>query len=184
MIKILLILSAWAAAARADRGPSRYSDAFFFKVQAQFLVNMTEELLKDCRVKLRHLDMIQDTYKESLQFNLGSLSSNIMERFAAIVKTYRYYAEHLSWGDNDGATIPILIFGYGKMQSEYNEIIVEKQLFTEIVMQQERLKLALERLKKKQVISGGKLNIDPNDWGHLSPEEYDQLMELKEELGR
>ncbi|XP_021205122.1 uncharacterized protein LOC110385619 [Bombyx mori] len=111
---------------------------------------MTAELIRDADLKVRHADKIQSQYKNSVTYELGTIAAGIQDKYRHMLEIYRIYSNvtlHMAVN----FTIYDSLNAYHVLQSDYNEIKVEQNLFYEVLAKHEGEKRKLEKLRKKQL---------------------------------
>uniref|UniRef100_A0A2A4JFV4 Uncharacterized protein n=1 Tax=Heliothis virescens TaxID=7102 RepID=A0A2A4JFV4_HELVI len=91
------------------------------------------------------IDKIQEQYKNSAAYELGLLAAGIMDKFKHMITVYRYFSDIKIFKD-DKLEVYDIMNGYSIMQSDYNQIIIEREMYLQILAVEMEKQVEEERI--------------------------------------
>ncbi|XP_049695881.2 uncharacterized protein LOC110381646 [Helicoverpa armigera] len=105
------------------------------RLMAIQLVNMTINMCKDAKWKVRITEGVQESYKHTLSYEIGLLTSGIVDKFAHMLRVYRYYSNPKDYKKSKHSITEIMN-GYAVIQSDFNQLAIERNLYLEVIQKE------------------------------------------------
>ncbi|XP_035457509.2 uncharacterized protein LOC118281132 [Spodoptera frugiperda] len=168
LCKLPLGLATTWSPARLDPMPYDYHN------QKALISRMTEHLVQQVVMKMRLAENIHYVYKGSVEYEMGIVSGNIMDRFTHMMNIYKFYSKPVNF-ENTSLTEAEYMTGYAAIRSFYNQLIVDRNMFVRLEdkyeEKHEKQDEYWERIAHKYNVTVKQLH-DARDQGLIKPEDF------------
>ncbi|CAH1642799.1 unnamed protein product [Spodoptera littoralis] len=147
---------------------------YAYRNQKSLLGKMTEIFCKDAYSKLVIAENIQGTYMGSLEYEMGIVSGNVIDKFTHMMDIYKHYSTPEIF-QNPKTDVHVLMNAYAAIRSYYNQLIIDRNLFVKFENKHdeknEKEDDYWERMAEKYNVPVEQLK-DARDKGLLKPEDF------------
>ncbi|XP_022835324.1 uncharacterized protein LOC111362811, partial [Spodoptera litura] len=147
---------------------------YAYRNQKYLLSKITEVFCKDAYLKLIMAENIQGTYRGSLEYEMGIVSGNVIDKFTHMLDIYKHYSTPEIF-HNPKTDVHVLMNAYAAIRSYYNQLIIDRNLFVKFENKHDEKNQKeddyWEKMSEKYNIPVEQLK-DARDKGLLKPEDF------------